>query len=375
MSTAFPVRYNLDIPVEDRPVASELHPQPATMDDRGPPPPYSSVNPELESLTHLVTPPVIGNAPIEDIPSPGIPERSEAAVVFDETNYIVQQQHVGANEEDEQHLSNLQILEQNGTDIVLGQTLPQRHLQSVSPQNTETERLGEQVAVEFEAQRDDGGVRVSHVYIRNHDGDSGPRIEARNGLRPRGRQDKTIELEEGHSELIRVETSRPSRTPISSLLACLRPKPPTPPTPKKTLSLRLKHLLGLNPGFCPGALRLRRLPFHRLPSDGKCTYCGLVIDNKYPRSYTTGYTNYPKFSREFIFESHVCCKTRDVTEWRGCLICWEYEGRWISLGKEEWGKHVRRHFEKEGYWICKGEGGEMNRTWGCKAVRCKGVHC
>jgi hypothetical protein len=26
------------------------------------------------------------------------------------------------------------------------------------------------------------------------------------------------------------------------------------------------------------------------------------------------------------------------------------------MGKEEWGKHVRRHFEEEGYWMCTGTG-------------------
>jgi hypothetical protein len=246
---------------------------------------------------------------------------------------------------------------------------PQRDIQSVSLREAETARAGEQAATEFEAQHDDGGVRVSQVYTPNNG--NGADTEALDGVQASVPGDRSIELQEA------IRNLRNLRLP--NLIARPLPQPPNSPrtTPKKTLSLRIKHLLDLNPGFCPGALLLRRKKIQNNLLSSTCTYCGLQIDTKYPRSYVSGYENYPRLSRAFLLESHVPVKSRDVSERRSCLICWEHEAVWVEpMGKEEWGKHVRRHFEEEGYWVCRGEGGgrDMVMRYQCRARKCKGVH-
>jgi hypothetical protein len=191
---------------------------------------------------------------------------------------------------------------------------------------------------------------MSHMYTRN-DGD-GPAIEARDRVQSQSPQAKATGLEEGQIKVVRVAFP-PSRTPTSSLFARFRPQSNTqertPPAPKKTLSLRINHLLGLNPGFCPGAVHLRCQNLQNNLFSSKCTHCGLLIDPKYPSSYTSGYVNYPKLSKEFLLELHVSIHMRDKTERLGYLICWQYAGVWEEpMSKEEWGRHVRRHLRRRG---------------------------
>jgi hypothetical protein len=145
--------------------------------------------------------------------------------------------------------------------------------------------------------------------------------------------------------------------------------------------MRIKHFLGVNPGFCPGAVSIRRAEdknlFSSWKDQNKCPYCGLTVKLTYPRSYTRNSTTYQGLSRTFILESHLPASTKDQTERRGCLICWEYEGVWAGvMDQEEWGKHVRRQFEEDGYWVC--ETGRSRRQMvdkeKCKAKRCRAVH-
>lgn len=71
----------------------------------------------------------------------------------------------------------------------------------------------------------------------------------------------------------------------------------------------------------------------------------------------------PTFTRYPIawpFQAHVPMEARDNTERRSCVICWEHDGVWIEpMGTDEWGIHVRRHFEKGGRWACIDGGGKV----------------
>jgi hypothetical protein len=121
-------------------------------ENRDPPPPYSFVNIYVEYSTPPAIPPVIEPHPDDVISGSGAPERNDVP------------QHVETA--DEEYLSDFAIF-----------------------------RFLEEQSQEFEAQRDNGGARVSQVYTPN-DG-YGPDIEARYGVQASEPGDKTFELEEG----------------------------------------------------------------------------------------------------------------------------------------------------------------------------------
>jgi hypothetical protein len=248
--------------------------------------------------------------------------------------------------------------------------------------DSEDQSVFEEGAQLWEGERSDGGIPLPNAYIENNEDAHGFEIVRRNGLEPRGLLDKTVEIKEGQSDIMRV-ASRPTsvrQTPLLSLCARILRKLPFHQK-KRRWSLRIKHFLGINPGFCPGALAIRRAEHEPVFSFGtdhhKCPYCGLSVRVMYPESYKDDWPTYQSLSRGFILQSHLPAGTRDQTERRSCLICWEYEGVWAgAMDEEEWGKHVRRHFKEDGYWVCETSTGRnrMVDKRKCMAKKCKAVH-
>ncbi|KAF2662603.1 hypothetical protein K491DRAFT_753164 [Lophiostoma macrostomum CBS 122681] len=157
---------------------------------------------------------------------------------------------------------------------------------------------------------------------------------------------------------------------------------------KPTLSSRLIHSLGRNPGFCPGAFSFRRgiarnrsqyFPeaLHKQSrSPERCLYCGLAVHKYFPKAFTTDYPNYPQLSLSFLFESHVPATRLDHSDRRSCLLCWEDKQIWIKpMNVEEWGAHTRKHFKEDGYQICtKTDGETMQARSSCLAKKCTKIH-
>ena len=234
----------------------------------------------------------------------------------------------------------------------------------------------------LEGDRSDGGVRVSNAYIENNEDARGIEIERRNGLEPYGTLDKTIELQEGEIEILHAGSGKAQGRKIHPFALCARILPKLPCRRKKrTWSMCIRHLLGMNPGFCPGAIALRRDGskdlFWDQEDQHKCSYCGLSVKLFYPRSYTQDRPAHQGLSCSFVLESHLPATTKNGIERRSCLICWEYEGIWAgAMDEEQWGKHMRRHFEEDGYWVCGSEnnGSYMVDRDDCKARNCKAVH-
>ncbi|KAI4953647.1 hypothetical protein J4E91_002495 [Alternaria rosae] len=111
----------------------------------------------------------------------------------------------------------------------------------------------------LEGERSDGGVRLPNAYIENNEDARGVEIERRNGLEPHGTLDKTIELREGETDILRVENGKsPVRQP-HPLALCARTLLKLPCRQKKrTWSMCIRHLLNMNSGFCPGAVAICR---------------------------------------------------------------------------------------------------------------------
>jgi hypothetical protein len=91
----------------------------------------------------------------------------------------------------------------------------------------------------------------------------------------------------------------------------------------------LHSFLGLNPGFCPGARKLRQINKATLYAGpfAICVTCGLKSAPYVPDSYPA---NGPPVNLYFKFANHVPLKTRDKTERRSFVICWEYEEKWVE---------------------------------------------
>jgi hypothetical protein len=108
-------------------------------------------------------------------------------------------------------------------------------------------------------------------------------------------------------------------------------------------------LLALTPGFYPGARKLLQINKTTLyfSSLAICLSCGLKSTPYVPDLYPG---DGPPISQHFEFENHVPLKTRNKIKRRSCIICWEYEEKWVEpMGVEERGAHVRRHIEVDGY--------------------------
>ncbi|KAF2820597.1 hypothetical protein CC86DRAFT_411895 [Ophiobolus disseminans] len=146
-----------------------------------------------------------------------------------------------------------------------------------------------------------------------------------------------------------------------------------------SLSLRLRHILHLNPGFCPGAHSYRRanasvFSWRDLPS--RCTHCGAKCDLTLPYSFAQNWPTFSKLSFNFYFGCHVPVKRPEEEANMGCVICWEKERKWVGpMALEQWGVHMRGHFEGGQYWVCENmEMKVMNYRWMCKIKKCRGIH-
>ncbi len=143
-----------------------------------------------------------------------------------------------------------------------------------------------------------------------------------------------------------------------------------------------------NPGFCELAFRERqdnRIPGGGMPSAqyfAPCKACSFVCGDKIPPVYKTGWLDWIDPSVNFRWESHVAVEKGEKdggsetrVELLGCWICWEYEQNWVTpMVPEEWYKHMRRHFFVEGYRICKGRTGAMQRRRNCEVGHCPKIH-
>jgi hypothetical protein len=117
-----------------------------------------------------------------------------------------------------------------------------------------------------------------------------------------------------------------------------------------------------------------------------CKACSFVCGDEIPAVYKQGWLDWIDPSVNFRWESHVAAPrgekggsgpgVGDVGgELLGCWICWEFEQKWMEpMGPAEWYKHLRRHFFVEGYRICKGRTGAMQRRRNCEVGHCPKIH-
>lgn len=113
-----------------------------------------------------------------------------------------------------------------------------------------------------------------------------------------------------------------------------------------------------------------------------CKACSFVCGDEIPPVYRTGWLDWIDPSVNFRWESHVAVDKAENDgeaegrgELLGCWICWEYEQTWVKpMVPEEWYKHMRRHFFVEGYRICKGKTGAMQRRRNCEVGHCPKIH-
>jgi hypothetical protein len=93
-----------------------------------------------------------------------------------------------------------------------------------------------------------------------------------------------------------------------------------------------KWALGLNPGFCPGAVTLRanNAKWWKFDDPCKCCYCGLIPQNAYLDSYTKD-CDYPTYHAEFAMACHIEARPRDGRDMRSCIVCWEQRGLWVHI--------------------------------------------
>jgi len=139
--------------------------------------------------------------------------------------------------------------------------------------------------------------------------------------------------------------------------------------------------LPYNPGFCAQG-HLERLANQR-PKEGMpssqyykaCKGCGLVCGDYIPASYKAAWPQWVDPSVNFRWESHIAATPTEHRELLGCWICWEYEQTWAKpMLQDEWYAHMRRHFLVDGYRVCKGRTGAMQRRRNCEVVRCPKIH-
>jgi len=109
-----------------------------------------------------------------------------------------------------------------------------------------------------------------------------------------------------------------------------------------------------------------------------CQACGFVCGDEIPAVYKTGWLDWVDPSVNFRWESHVAREKKEGESRRemlSCWICWEYDNKWVEpMGVNEWYKHMRRHFFVEGYRMCKGKTGAMQRRRNCELKNCPKMH-
>lgn len=145
--------------------------------------------------------------------------------------------------------------------------------------------------------------------------------------------------------------------------------------------------LPTNPGFCELAFRERhdnKIPGGGMPAAqyfAPCKACWFQCGDEIPAAYKQGWLDWTDPSVNFRWESHVAVGNAEKdngespAEMLGCWICWEYEQIWRKpMGVDEWYKHMRQHFFVEGYRICKGKSGAMQRRRNCKVGHCPKIH-
>jgi hypothetical protein len=139
-----------------------------------------------------------------------------------------------------------------------------------------------------------------------------------------------------------------------------------------------------NPGFCAEAFRERQS--NRIPGGGRtaaeysqpCKACSVVCGDQIPGTF---YNNWPEWvdpSVNFRWESHtgIAAINGEKKELLGCWICWEYEQKWVKpMLAEEWYEHTKKHFKGDGYRVCKGKKGGMQRRRNCAVIGCPKIHC
>jgi len=163
-----------------------------------------------------------------------------------------------------------------------------------------------------------------------------------------------------------------SKTPQVITETPILTEEPPPPYAPDTSPLR-------NPGFCELAFQERLA--NRKPGGGMtaseyfapCKSCSVVCGDEISPAYKFGWLDWVDPSLNFRWESHVCSEKGQ--EQLGCWICWEYEQNWIEpMGPAAWYKHMRKHFFVEGYRICKGKTGGMQRRRNCGVKHCPKIH-
>lgn len=134
-----------------------------------------------------------------------------------------------------------------------------------------------------------------------------------------------------------------------------------------------------NPGFCDLAYEERLA--NKLPNGGMtaseyflpCKSCSVVVGDQIPALYKRGWLDWVDCSLNFRWESHICSEKRQ--ERYGCWICWDYDQKFCEpMNVDTWYKHMRRHFFVEGYRICKGKTGGMQRRRNCARKDCPKIH-
>jgi hypothetical protein len=163
-------------------------------------------------------------------------------------------------------------------------------------------------------------------------------------------------------------------------LTCVPTTTEEPPPPYKTETSRYH-----NPGFCEFAFRERQA--NSVPGCGMtasqyfspCKSCSFLCGDEIPASYKTSWPEWVDPSVNFRWESHVASKEPMLGglhgELLGCWICWEYDQTWVKpMVPEDWYAHMRQHFKVDGYRICKGKTGAMQRRRNCELRHCPKIH-
>jgi len=164
-------------------------------------------------------------------------------------------------------------------------------------------------------------------------------------------------------------------------LTSLPPTTDDPPPPYKSEASLYHH----NPGFCESAFRERQA--NGVPGGGMtasqyfapCKTCSFLCGDEIPAAYKAGWPEWVDPSVNFRWEAHVASGEPMLGglhgELLGCWICWEYEQAWVKpMVPEDWYAHMRRHFKVDGYRICKGKTGAMQRRRNCGARHCPKIH-
>jgi len=108
-----------------------------------------------------------------------------------------------------------------------------------------------------------------------------------------------------------------------------------------------------------------------------CKACSLVCGDQIPANYQNGWPEWVDPSVNFRWESHtgMAVINGEKKELLGCWICWEFERKWMKpMLTDEWYGHTRNHFKVDGYVVCKGKKGGMQRRRNCTVPLCQKIH-